>query len=209
MKTIGNLIREYRIKKHYSFVKLEEETKIKKEFIQAVEKQDWSVLPEYPVVVGFVKNIANALNLDSKEAVAFLRRDYPPKSLRINPKPDLSNKLLWTPKKTFILSVCLIALFVITYLVIQYINFIKPPFLQVDSPKEGSSVSQSTIWVQGKTDPESTILVNNQPVIVDDKGYFSTQIEIFQGTKDIIVIAKSRSGKETLLKRNIKPELNQ
>ena len=92
MKTTGQELKEIRIKKKYSRSLLAEETRIKKEFIEALEAQNWDALPESPVVVGFVKNISTALRIDAKRMVALLRRDYPPKALRVNPKPDLKTK---------------------------------------------------------------------------------------------------------------------
>src|SRR3989344_7090733 len=108
MKTIGQAIKETRVKKNISFSKLAAITKIKKEFIQAIEKENWQLLPEYPVVTGFVKNIAQALGLNRKGIVALLRRDYPPKELTINPKPDVAREFVWSPKLTFFAGIALV-----------------------------------------------------------------------------------------------------
>lgn len=89
MKTIGQFLKDARNKKRYSLVKVENATRIKKNFIEAIEKEDWRSLPDFPVVVGFVKSIAQFLDLNVRSTVALLRRDYPPKSLSINPKPDV------------------------------------------------------------------------------------------------------------------------
>jgi cytoskeletal protein RodZ len=110
MKTIGVLLKEARTKKRYSRARLEKGTKIKKEFIEALEKEKWEELPELPVVQGFVKNIAQFLKIDDKRAAALLRRDYPPKTLSINPKPDVSEKFTWSPKLTFIAGAIVISL---------------------------------------------------------------------------------------------------
>ena len=45
--------------------------------------------------------------------------------------------------------------------------------------------------------------------IVGEDGTFETEIEIFEGTGEVVVVAKSRSGKETVVARKIKPELRQ
>ena len=42
---------------------------------------------------------------------------------------------------------------------------------------------------------------------MDENGYFSAKIEIFEGTSEVVVIAKTRSGKETVIRRKIVPEL--
>lgn len=208
MKGIGEVIKEKRTKKRYSLDRLGKETKIKKEFIKAIERESWEDLPEFPVLVGFVKNIAGVLKINPAQIVAFLRRDYPPKSLRINPKPDVGGKFTWSPRLTFLVGTVAVLLFIFGYLVFQYVKFINPPPLEVESPKEGQVVGETTLKVVGKTSPEATLKVNNQLVLVDEDGGFVAEVEIFEGTKEIVVEASSRSGKETVVHRKIIPELN-
>jgi len=50
------------------------------------------------------------------------------------------------------------------------------------------------------------ITVNNQPVLVSSDGNFEVKLQITRETNEILVKAVSRSGKETLIHRNIKPE---
>lgn len=207
MRTIGVIIREARAQKRYSRSKLEEITKIKTGFIEALEKEDWEHLPEYPVIQGFVRNIADALKLNQKSLIAILRRDYPPKILRINPKPDVATKFLWSPRLTFILGIFVVSLMILGYLIFQYVSFITPPKIKVDSPIEGQVVRERELKVVGAVEKEATVLVNNQPAMVDDQGNFSATIEIFEGTEEVLVQATKRSGKVSIVHRKIKPEL--
>lgn len=209
MKAIGGVIKEARIRKKLSRDKLEKITKIKKEFIEAIESQEWGKLPEYAVVWGFVKNIAGTLKLNEKHTLALLRRDYPPKRTPINPKPDISEKFSWSPKLTFAVLVAMVTLSILGYLIYQYINFIQPPELTLEVPHEGALVKEKVVRVVGTTDPEAVVLVNNQPTVVAADGTFVSEIEIFQGTEEIVVIAKSRSGKESVIRRKIIPELSE
>jgi len=207
MKTIGGAIKEARTRKKYSLSKLENVTKIKKDFISALEKEDWGHLPEFPVLSGFVKSIAGALGVGEKSLLALLRRDYPPKALSINPKPDVSDKFVWSPKLTFAVGVGIVMVLVLGYLGIQYKKFISPPSLNVLEPKEEQVVKERRVKVVGKTDGDAIIKINNQPVLLDSEGNFEAEIEIFEGTNEIVVKAQSRAGKETVVRRKIIPEL--
>lgn len=207
MNTVGGLLKDARVKKRYSLARLESETKIKKDFIRAVEEEDWQALPDYPVVVGFVKNIANYLGLKEMSAVALLRRDYPPQKLSINPKPDVSKQLFWSPKMTFLVGVGVVIAVILGYLGFQYAGFVSPPPLSLSQPQEGQVVGSASVTVSGKTNPEATVKANNQPILVNEDGTFTGEVEIFKGTSEIVVSATSRSGKETTVRRNIKPEL--
>ncbi len=207
MRTIGEIIKQARIEKKISLAKLEKETKIKKSFIEAMEKGDWKNLPELPVITGFVKNIAGALKINKKQMVALLRRDYPPKRLSINPKPDVSDKFTWSPKLTFLIGSLVVFFTILTYLGFQYKSFIALPSLEIETPQENQVVTKSVLIVSGLTDTEATIKVNNQPVLVDENGKFSAEIEVFERTEEIVIRALSRSGKESVIRRTIIPKL--
>lgn len=202
-------MKEARTRRKFSRAKLERETKIKKEFIEAVEKQDWQVLPEYPVVQGFVKSMAGALRLNRCSIMALLRRDYPPKKVSINPKPDVSDKFVWSPKLTFVVGIILVALAILGYLGFQYADYISPPELTVVRPKNEEIVTVRKLIVEGVADSDAVVRVNNQPVLMGEDGSFVTEIEIFEGTGEIVVKAISRSGKETEVRRKIIPEFKE
>lgn len=207
MRTVGDILKSARIKKRYSLKKVEKETKIKREFVEAIENENWAILPELPVVSGFVKNLASFLDVDVKTAYATLKRDYPPQRLSINPKPDVGGKFTWTPKYTFLVGILIIILALFGYLGFQFIKFNSPPTLEVTFPPDNFITTSNKVDVSGKTDLDATVKVNNQLVLVGEGGTFSGQVEIFEGTKEIVITATNRSKKETTIVRKIIPEL--
>jgi transcriptional regulator with XRE-family HTH domain len=203
MKTIGQVLENARKEKKISLQELEETTKIKESFIESIEKEKWDDLPPFPTVLGFVKSISSALGIDEKMAVAVFKRDYPPKKLSINRKPDLSEKPSWNPKQAFILGISILIILILGYLGFQYKRFVSPPMLSVQSPVEGQVVNTGSVLVFGSTDTDAKITVNNQPVLVGDDGKFTVNIEVSAETKEITVTAQSRSGKVTTVSRKI------
>jgi cytoskeletal protein RodZ len=208
MRTIGQTIKKARVRKKYSRARLEEATKIKKGFIEAIENENWEKLPEYPVLHGFISSIAKTLKVDVDMLTAILRRDYPPKKLDVNPKPDVSEKFSWSPRLTFLASSIVISVAILAYLVFQYMSFISPPRLEIFEPKEGQEIATSTLVVEGKTDSDVVVRINNQSVLINDEGDFSEEINIFEGTGEIEIVATSRSGRITIIKRRIVPKLD-
>jgi len=206
MNTIGKFLKDTRIKNQLTTSDLEKDTKIKKIFIEAIENENWDELPEYPVVLGFVRNIASTLDLKVETALALLRRDYPPKSLKISPSPDVQGKFAWSPKLTFAVGMVFFVLMLLIYLVTQYINFSKPPKLIVTKPSNGEIILSNKVGIEGETDSDVKLVVNNQPVLVDDNGYFVSEIEITQNTKNLIFVAEQRSGKITEKEISIQPD---
>lgn len=204
MITVGQILKTARLKKNISLTKLGNITKIKKEFILLIEKNDWDKLPEFPVVSGFVKNLSSALDLIPENVNAILRRDYPPKKLNINPKPDVVSKFTWSPKFTFAAGVIVLVLIVLGYLGLEYLKFTKPPVLSIMSPTESELILNDTVRIKGSTSLDATLIVNNQPIVLDQDGNFDTIIEVNSETKEIKFISRSRSGKVTEVVRNVK-----
>lgn len=203
MKTIGTLLKSTREAQNMSIRDLSRETKIKVEFLDSLEREAWTKLPELPVTIGFVKNVADALGINREQAVAFLRRDYPPKVLSMLPRERVRSAFRWGPKYSFFVVAGVLLLILGSYLVYQFTSFSSPPKLTVISPTEGEMVNSKNVTVRGVTEETSTVRVNSQPVVVEKDGTFTTEVEVVAQTKEVIVVATSRSGKETTVKRTI------
>jgi hypothetical protein len=203
MNTIGQIIKTARVKKKLSLKTLEDATKIRAIFIKSIEEEKWNLLPTFPTVLGFVKSLSSPLGVDEKMAIAVLKRDYPPVKTSINPKPDAFSRFSWGPKLTFAIATVAVILIVLGYLGYQYLKFVSPPDLTIDSPKEGQIVTGGSVPVFGSTDSDVKITVNNQPVLIDADGKFSVNIGITDTTKEIDVVATARSGKTRTIFRKI------
>lgn len=197
MNTIGEILKTARNLKKISLSEIERETKIKIEFIKLIEENAWDKLPAFPVVSGFVRNLAIMLDIPPENANAILRRDYPPQKLPINPKPDVKTNFFWSPKLAFGLGVTLLVLMVLSYLGFEYFKFIKPPDLEIFSPKNNGVVLNNKVSVSGRTTTDVFLTINNQPIIIDQEGNFATELQITPETNNLKFIAVSRSGKTT------------
>jgi cytoskeletal protein RodZ len=209
MTSVGQYLKRERKENKLSLEQLSKKTKIKKSYIESIEKENWNKLPEFPVVQGFVKSISTHLSINKKQAVALLRRDYPPKKLMVNPKPDVSDKIKWNPRLAFGVGITGVVILVIGYLVYQYLKFTAPPKLVLEKPEEGEKVLVSQVVVEGETESDATIRVNNQPILVEEDGSFLGEIEVFEGTGEVVVVARSRAGKEEVITRKIEVDLEE
>lgn len=66
--------------------------------------------------------------------------------------------------------------------------------LEISSPQNGATVSNSTITVSGKTAPNIQVFVNEKELIADTGGNFSTTIELFEGENSIFIVANNNVG---------------
>lgn len=209
MKNIGSILRQARKNRELTLEEVAHKTRIKAEFIDAIEKMQWDNLPEYPVTAGFIKNLANFYDFDRTNLIALLRRDYPPKAIPVNPKPDLEDKrFVWKPRYAFFAGIALLVLGVATYLGYQYYRFLQPPQLEVISPTEGQTVFQSRLVVTGNVSADASVRVNNQPALVEQDGKFQAEIFLNEDTNHLEIKAADRNGKETVVIRNIQVELD-
>jgi cytoskeletal protein RodZ len=196
MRSVGSFLKDARLSKKYRRLELSEKSRIKIHFIRAIEEEKWDDLPEFPVVVGFVKNLASLLGVDQQQAVALLKRDYPPHETEVNPRPDVARGFRWSPRLTF--GVCALVVTVVGagYLAFVYARFVRPPSVFVEAPSDGEKVIGGELKVVGKVSPGAGVRVNDQPAELDEDGHFETEIVVSEATKEVVVKAVSRSGKE-------------
>src|SRR5258706_12031265 len=96
MKTIGERLRKKRAELGYSIDFVSENTKIRKEYIAALEKEDFSKFTSHVFAKGFLKNYSRFLGLDDVAMLSVYRRDYENFEIKRLAKKD--NEL--PPKKT-------------------------------------------------------------------------------------------------------------
>jgi cytoskeleton protein RodZ len=73
---IGNTLREARIRKGLTISDVETVTKIRSKYLEALEENDFEVLPGPTVVKGFLRSYAVFLKLDPEELLAEYRNQY-------------------------------------------------------------------------------------------------------------------------------------
>ncbi|MBI4080264.1 MAG: helix-turn-helix domain-containing protein [Candidatus Levybacteria bacterium] len=202
----GQRLREERLLKGLSLEDVSLGTKIRSSFLSAIEKGEYNKLPSSAYAQGFVRNYAEFLGLPKREVLALFRREFDEeKVFKVLPegmaRQDEFSRLPFRLHNTFILIVFLLILLAGFFLYQYRYAFVNPP-LDVTSPKEGIIYGKEII-VSGKTDPNATIYVNNDPVTVSKDGSFMKQITVFSGKTGIIVKARNRLNRETIIERKI------
>ena len=71
------------------------------------------------------------------------------------------------------------------------------------SPKDGATVNSTRLIVLGKTDPNTTVTVNNLLVSVSDNGEFRKVINVFPGKSTITIKASNKFGRQTIVKKEV------
>lgn len=202
MKTAGDLLKEKRLLKELSLEQVSAKTKIKSEYLKALEDSDFSTLPSATFAKGFLRTYASFLYLNPDTMIAMFRRDFSE-----NQQGEIVPRGLVDPigEKPKFLSVSLILsslaiLAFLGFLSVQLVAWWSLPKLKLLQPRSGDTYGEK-VTVKGVAEVDSSVSVNDQSVILDSNGQFSLDLIFPAGTHSVLVQAKNRQGKTTLLER--------
>lgn len=196
MKNVGQIFREERKRKGFSINKIVEKTRIPKNFLTAIETNQPAKLPKglYPKL--YVKRYAKFLGLPEEKMVAIFRRDYLETKREKEPRPLVMLKFLLNWQK--LAPIGIIFLLFAGYLLYQYLSFVRPPSIKlqiIDSPTSGKVI-------KGKTNPQASLKIEGEAVLLDPKGNFSYQVKDKE-KKEIIIIVESPAGNKKRIVREL------
>jgi len=200
-RTLGERLKMLRKRRHLSLDKAEEDTKVRRRFLEALEEDDYASLPADVYTMGFLAKYAEFLGANKDDLLgAYHRERGSNENVRLlTPKRFLQEKrFILTPKLTVLGLVILIFAGTIGYIFYSVENFTSPPNLEISSPVAESIINQDNIEVVGKTDIGATLQINDQTVLIDDKGNFQESVKLQPGLNNIELRATNRIKKETV-----------
>ncbi len=99
---IGEKFKEERLKQGYSLETVEEETKIRKYYLEAIENENYNILPAKVYATGFVKRYAKFLGLNEQEFSELFKyaaygADIPEEPMEVKPPKTsvLESNISW------------------------------------------------------------------------------------------------------------------
>lgn len=207
-KTIGELLQEERQRHHLSLSQLAQITRVKVEYLRALEANQFAELPAATFVKGYIKTYAKLFGFDYQPLLALLRRDFKESAVgKLVPrefiKPVLKKKQIWTPVTMAVMALGVVFLSLVLYVGVQWYSIQKPPKLEVLQPQDDDAVSQQIV-VKGVTVGDAIVTVNEQPVSLQPNGTFQTSLYIPRaGIYTITVTATDRRGKTNVVQRSV------
>jgi cytoskeleton protein RodZ len=207
MKTVGEILKEARVKKRIELEDISHRTKISLKYLAAIEKNDFKELPPSTFTKGFMQNYAKVVGLDPKNVLAIFRRDYDQDEKgRIIPRgltePVRQQGYYFNPTTTTLGLSILAGVIIIGFFIRQVIVFNTAPEIMLKHPSENAEIT-SPVEVSGSTAPEATLTINNQPISINETGEFTASLNLTPGEHTLIVTVTSRNHKERTLQRAI------
>lgn len=209
MLTVGELLRRARIGKKLTLEGAEKSTRIRLKFLEALEDNAFEKLPPGTFARGFVKNYAKFLGISPDEALAFYRRQVLEERAKVIPDSAVErfgNRFHLTPQFFTGISIGILLLLFFSYLLYSYFRFAGSPSLTVNQPANNSIVSEEQIEVAGKSDPDSTLTINDQPVSIDNEGNFKIMVPMEAGLNTLTVVATNKFNRKSTVIRNVRLE---
>lgn len=213
---VGQLLNERRNELGITIPQAAERTRIRAEYLQSLERNDYSVFTSETHTKGFLSSYSKFLGLDTNKILAVYRReaDIPNRKDSIN--DTLSHKNTrsrqFTQKSLSIIILGTVALLIIIYIANQVNAFWQPPKLEIISPIpiEGPFdgeiyVAGNSFKIEGKTGPNTVIRLNTQPIQLQSGYEFITdEIPLQQSETRLVITATNQFGRTSTINISVK-----
>lgn len=198
--TLGEKLSNLRSEKRMSLGEVSRATKIQIKYLEYLEKGEYGKLPADVYVKGFLRGYAQFLGVDNSILMRLYEKEKGIKNNLEKADPNKQEKkeqinispFLITPKVVIFLATGLLFFGGIFYLYMQINSFANTPKLVIINPAQNSVREDSSVVIEGVTDKDARVFINNQPVLVSDEGRFSENLALQFGTNTISVKAVNR-----------------
>ncbi len=201
MLTIGEILRRARLKKNVTLDQVSHSIHLQKKYLEAIERNDWSVFASNVYILGSLRQYADYLDLEPSHAVAYFRRDFEKKEdIRFRRRlPSLST--LSDHKKIMIILVSFISTLFAVFFGYQVYLYLTPPPVEIMSPSRTTFRNVELIRIVGRTQKESVVHIFNQEIFPDKAGVFYFDLPLKKGNNSVKIKVTGPNGKVTELMR--------
>lgn len=212
--TLGETLRRARVGKKLTLAELESLTKIRQKYLHSLERDDWNNLPQEVYIRSYTLACARALDLDLSvimqifENLARTKRGISAQENLYYKNSFKEIKFLVTPKFLAYFALVGFAVSMFSYIIFQVASFAGSPNLQVMTPLDNLTVDEDEINIEGVTEGNTVLTINQEKVPVTGEGRFSISLKLHRGLNIIEVKATNRINKESskLLTVEYKPK---
>lgn len=214
-KPLGAQLKSVRRTAKLSLAQVEQQTKIRQNFLIALEKGNYEEFSGEVYVRGLLENYAKFLGFPVDEVLAQYKRErgITVGATEPEPLPSISvgggtlgrraAGLTITPKTIYAGIVALLLFIAIAYILSQVLGFASPPKLEVTAPAPNAAINVDSVDVEGATDSGAELAINNQPVPTDSDGNFKERVRLLPGTNILRISAKNQRGRERVVSRSV------
>ncbi len=206
--TLGERLLKMREERCASVAEVSRNTGIQIAYLEYLESGEFEKLPAEVYVRGFLRRYAEYLGISDEPILRQYDRERGMDQSMKNTDQDEQDSMnrgafqkipsvVVNPTRIAVAIFLVVASSAFLYVYSQYRLFVSEPVLAVVEPMaEVTRTEASSIGVVGKTDPDSRIYINDQPVLVDENGGFREKIDLQKGVNTVTVRSINRFNKE-------------
>lgn len=206
INNLGDVLKKKRQELGMNLTQISKRTLIAERYLQAIENEDWQRLPGEIYIKNFLKRYAMELGFDSERVL----KSYTNKNSTYETSiyslqrtlPLAQSNFLNIPKLLRSSILILVVVLFIGYLGWQTIKIITPPELSIYSPVDNLVTSEGKIIIQGKTELEVEVAINNMNIPVNN-GKFYEELDLQQGLNVLKITARKKYSKQQVIYRKI------
>lgn len=113
-------------------------------------------------------------------------------------KPINISSFVFTPKKVAVFLIIILILVGFVYLYLEIGSFSSTPRLVVFSPQDNAQIKSNSVFIEGVTDKDAKLFINNQLILVSDDGKFRENVTVQPGVNVINVKSVNKFNKEAM-----------
>ena len=214
-ESVGEKLAKKRNSLHLDIKDIERALKIPAKHVRYIEDGNYEKLPPDVYTRGFVKNYAAFLGLNQRKILdAYSKERGLNRKIKEVKNPSQKKKELKSPK--FVITSKKLVLFFSSVAVLAVVVFIgwqikiltAPPSLELRSPQNDTTVSDDYIFVEGQTNREADVYINDAKVNVNDDGVFKERVSLQDGVNIVKIKARyEKMNRETTTERKIVAKL--
>ncbi len=203
--TLGEKLKSLRNERRITLGEASRFTKIQQKYLEYLEEGNYKKLPADVYVKGFLRSYADFLGVEEKILIRLYEKEKgikknlektKPENVKVR-KPINISPFVFTPKIIAVFFGILLFLGGFFYLYREMRAFSNAPKLVILNPDPNTTYNANSITVEGVTDKDAKVFINDQPVLVSDGGSFNEDLALQSGANTIIIKAVNRFGKES------------
>ncbi len=221
--TLGEKLKKMRSDRRMSLHEVSKNTRIQVKYLEYLEGGNYKELPAEVYVKGFLRNYADFLGVDDQALVKLYEKEkgikknmerskkgnfggskyYSPfrkessrEEIEVKPMPVRMRAVVVTPRMIVLGCVVVLVLSGVFYLYKEVGSFASTPRLVIMNPPNNYSTDGNSVMVEGITERDVKLFINDQPVSVDDDGKFREELTVQSGANVVNVRAVNRFEKE-------------
>lgn len=217
-ESIGSKLKKQRLLLGINLKVISEQLKIRVDYLEAIESDDYTIFTSDIYAKGFIKNYAKYLGLNSDSFVASYRRDVEKVNLDVKKQTNLNKSS--SKKGSLKINTKLLFIFCSTFIIILTVllfiqKAFEAPSLEIYNPTYinssgtySASTKEKTVVINGKLNSNSLLKINGEIISLNpDFSFKSDIIPITQDLTPVVIEAISNVGSVNKVIINIERDL--